>query len=103
MGRNRRLELHEILCNALGSRFVYFSPPASIQMCYPCMVYELEAKDIDYADNIKYRNHQRWTVTLITQDPNDTIHDHLENLPYSNPGRPFIADGLYHFPYTIYL
>lgn len=101
MGRNQ-LELHEILRNVLGSGFVYFSPPASIQMKYPCIVYELETKDIDYADNIKYRNHQRWTVTLITEDPIDTIHDRLEELPYSNPSRPFIADGLYHFPYTIY-
>lgn len=97
-----RLDLREILCEVLGSRFVYFSPPASIQMKYPCIVYEMDAKDINYADNIKYQSHRRWTATLITEDPADIIHDRLENLQYSNPSRPFVADGLYHFPYTIY-
>lgn len=97
-----RLDLHELLCELVESRHVYFSPPASIQMMYPCIVYEVIGCQNDYADNLKYRNHRRWSVTYITTDPDDTVHNRLDELQYSNPGNPFVADGLYHFPYTIY-
>lgn len=97
-----RLDLHEILCDVLGSRNVYFNPPASIQMKYPCLVYELIGAQIQHADNLKYQKHRRWKVTLITTDPDDKTPDRLDDIPYSSPGNPFVADGLYHFPYTIY-
>ena len=36
---NDRLALHELLCEKLGSRNVYFQPPESIKMKYPAIVY----------------------------------------------------------------
>ena len=38
-----RLELHEEFCNILGSRSVYFQPPASIKLNYPCIVYSISS------------------------------------------------------------
>ena len=35
----RRLELHEALCEVLGSRNVYFQPPDNVTMRYPCFVF----------------------------------------------------------------
>ena len=35
-----RYELHEFLCEILGSRNVYFQPPESVKMKYPAIVYE---------------------------------------------------------------
>ena len=29
---DRRMELHQILCNLLGTAYVYFQPPESIKM-----------------------------------------------------------------------
>jgi hypothetical protein len=37
-----RLALHEIRCEILDSRNVYFQPPASVKMKYPAIVYGLE-------------------------------------------------------------
>ena len=34
-----RLELHEILVDALGSRNVYYQPPENIKITYPAIVY----------------------------------------------------------------
>ena len=36
---DRRLLFHEVLCEVLGSRNVYFQPPESVKMCYPAIVY----------------------------------------------------------------
>ena len=35
-----RLELQSVLEQTLGSRNVYFQPPASVKMKYPAIVYE---------------------------------------------------------------
>jgi len=34
---NRRIQLHEILCDVLGTRNVYFQPPESVDMNYPAI------------------------------------------------------------------
>ena len=34
-----RLDLHEALCEALGSKNVYFSPRSNVKMSYPAIVY----------------------------------------------------------------
>ena len=36
---DRRLQLHEELCSVLGSRNVYFQPPETIKLTYPCIIY----------------------------------------------------------------
>ena len=34
-----RLELQDLLETVLGSQYVYFQPPATLRMRYPCIVY----------------------------------------------------------------
>ena len=51
---SNRLELHEILCEVLGSRNTYFQPPESIKMNYPAIVYSRNNIDNTFADNDVY-------------------------------------------------
>lgn len=97
-----RLMLHEKLCEVLGSENCYFSPPASIKMKYPAIVYQLADVDNFFADNIPYMKAKRWTVTVIDKNPDSEIPGRLSNLRYCSFDRFFTADNLNHFAFTIY-
>lgn len=97
-----RLELHEILCEKLGSRHVYFQPPESIRMTYPAIVYELDRIYIDHANDRNYLKQHRYAVKYISRDPDNTIIDDILDLPYCSFDRRFIVDNLYHDCFNLY-
>lgn len=96
-----RVELHEILCDILGSRNVYFRPP-SIGMKYPCIKYNLESGNARYADDKKYINKNRWSIIVIDEDPDSEIPSKIQELRYCSFDRTYEADGLNHFVHTLY-
>lgn len=67
--RRTRLELDEKLRELLGSPNVYFSPPESVKLKYPCIVYHRTGADVKNADNGVYGLHFQYTVTIIDKDP----------------------------------
>lgn len=99
---DRRIELHHRLEEALGSRNVYFQPPETLKLKYPCIVYSLESATDAHADNSLYRRMKRYTLTYITKDPDDPKLDTIDNLRYCSMNRGFVSDNLYHFVYTIF-
>ena len=62
---NKRLQLHEKLCELIGSRNVYFQPPASVQISYPCIIYKIGNGDIKYADSMVYNYINSYDVVII--------------------------------------
>lgn len=82
---------------------VYFQPPSSIQMKYPCIRYTLSSENIRHADNKKYTKHKRYSVTVIDRNPDSLLPDRVGDLPYCSLERTYFADGLNHFVYTIYI
>lgn len=98
----KRLELHAILCKTLGSNNVYFQPPETIKMSYPCVVYTLSSIRGDYADNILYKFMKRYDVTFISRDPDNDYLDRMALLPYVSFDRRFASDGLYHDNFTMF-
>ena len=98
-----RIELHMILENILGIINVYFQPPENLKLSYPCIVYERSGSKNEYADNLKYLKHGRYTVTYIDQDPDSHIISELEELPYCTFDRHFISDNRNHWVFTIYI
>jgi len=97
-----RLELHEKLCDILGSRKVYFKPPESGRLSYPCIIYTLSHVDIRSADNRPYKWLDQYQLTLITDDPDTDIRRGIEQLPRIRFSNKFVSDNLYHFVYQIY-
>lgn len=99
---NRRVELHHKLEEVLGSKNVYFQPPVSLKLKYPCIVYNLETANDTNANDHLYRRLYRYTLTYITKDPDDPKRDLIDNLMYCRMNRFFISDNFNHFVYEIY-
>lgn len=97
-----RLELHEVLCNIIGSRNVYYQPPESIKMNYPAIVYSRDNVSNRYGDNIPYMQSFSYQVTVIDKDPDSTIVSDIAKLPYCRFNRHFTSDNLNHDVFTLY-
>lgn len=98
----RRLELHEMLCEALGSRNVYFQPPASKVMEYPCIRYNLYDIDNVYADNLPYLQNIAYQLTVIDRDPDSAIVERVSKIPGIRFNRNYTADNLNHTIFILY-
>ena len=99
---DRRLNLQAILENILGSRNVYFQPPPSIRLSYPCIIYERSTINTMRADNAAYINRVLYTVTLIGSDPESYFVKDLLKLPMCSYDRFFTSDGLNHDVFSLY-
>lgn len=100
-----RYDLHTILCEVLGSDQCYFSPPSNIRMMYPCIIYHYDGMQVFHADNKRYLNMRVYSITVIDEDPDSAIPGRLfmdDRLKYLDADSVFVADGLYHFPHTLY-
>lgn len=97
-----RLELHEVLCNILGNRNVYFQPPASVKMCYPAIVYSRKSIDNTYADNSVYKQSDSYELTLIDEDPDSEYVRKISLLPTCRFDRHYTKDNLNHDTFTLY-
>lgn len=103
MANQRRLELHEKFCELLGTRNVYFQPPSSVKMVYPAIVYSLGGVKPKRADNQMYLIRKRYSVTVIDKDPDaDWESIMLNTFEYCEFERPYAADNLNHWQFTLY-
>ena len=98
----RRNELHEKFCDLLGSRNVYFQPPESVRLVFPCIIYRLGSFDVKHADDIVYLGTRRYVVTLISKDPDCLFVDELVKWPLCSFNRFFTVDNLNHWTFELY-
>lgn len=100
---DRRLELHEKLCEILGSRNVYFQPPEQVKLEYPCIVYSKPDMFLRYAENYIYTGVDQYSITVIDKDPDSKIHkDILKSFQMCDFDRFYISDNLNHNTLTLY-
>lgn len=97
-----RLQLQSLLETLLGSRNVYFQPPASVQMQYPAFVYNRDYALTTFANDKPYGNTKRYMVTLIDKDPDSEVFDKISQLPLCTFVRHFSADYLNHDIFNLY-
>lgn len=99
-----RLALHAVLVEATGldTDDIHFQPPTGTEMRWPCLTYSRGREATDHADNVKYRTHQAYTVTVIHKDPDNDIRAKVAALPYCAFDRWYATDGLNHDVYTLF-
>ena len=100
---NNRLSLHEKLVELIGNDNVYFQPPASVKMSYPCVVYNVGVGNAKYASDSLYSYTHRYDVTFIYKKPNiDIIEQVLITLPRSSVSRTYCVENLNHYVFSVY-
>ena len=98
-----RLKLHEELCELLGTRNVYFQPPESIKLKYPCIVYSLSGVTKRNADDRLYNGINQYQVVSIEIDPDGDISMKLlEKYPMCSFNRGYVVDNLNQKDHTLY-
>lgn len=82
---------------------VKYQPGPSVNLTYPCILYELANVSSIKADDKNYLNHRRYQVTHIYKSVDGELIDEFlsrfEMISYDNRQ---IVDGLYHDYFTIY-
>ena len=99
---HNRLDLHEMLCDILGSRNVYYSPPESIKLKYPAIVYSRNNIENTFADDSVYKQAHLYSITIIDSNPDSEIVEKMSQVPKCKFDRHFVSDGLNHDIFTIY-
>jgi di/tripeptidase len=109
--RRKRLEFDSKLISLFNewagdgkdhSKQVYYQPPNKTQLTYPCIIYNRGNTNTVFADDSKYKEHDRWTVLVIGRDGDSGLVDYVLTLPYSTEEPTYKVDNLYHCPITIY-
>ena len=96
-------ELHSLLQKNEFEENVYFQPPSSVQMKYPCIRYERGDIFTRHADDMLYMYHDRYTVTVIDPNPDSPIPDILlKHFRLIKIDRRYTADNLNHTVLTLY-
>jgi hypothetical protein len=97
-----RTELQTLLETIIGSGEVYFQPPPSFQMTYPCIVYGRSSANTSFADNKPYVYEKRYQITVYDRDPDSPIPDKVAKLPRCVFDRHYTADNLNHDVFTLF-
>lgn len=97
-----RLDLQTLLESISGVSKVYFQPPSTVNMVYPCIVYQRTDINIKHANNNPYSHKKGYTITVIDKNPDSTIPDRVGLLESANFDRRYVGDNLYHDVFTIY-
>ena len=104
----RRLELQDELQTLIGVREdgkpnVYYQPPESVKLNYPCFVYSLSNIYRVSADNMSYLDTNAYQVILITKDPDDPLTEKvMKSFSMCRFNRHYTASNLNHEAFTIY-
>lgn len=99
---HNRLDLHELLCEVLGSRNVYYSPPESVKIKYPAIVYSRSDIDNKFANDSVYKQSHVYSITVIDDDPDSEIVERMSSIPKCKFDRHFVSDNLNHDLFTLY-
>ena len=97
-----RLTLHEELVNILGSRYVYFQPPESIKLKYPCIIYERYDISNTFADDDVYLDPRQYRVTIVDPDPDSEIVNRMAKFKTSRFLSHRVYNELNHDTFNIY-
>lgn len=98
----QRLDLQAILVGILETDQVYFQPPPTVTMEYPCIVYRRDYEIIRYADGKPYSHKKRYQVTVIDRDPDSPIPDRIAELPLCTYDRFYTAENLNHDVFKLF-
>lgn len=100
---DNRLVLQEKLESIIGNTNVYFQPPASIKLTYPCVIYSIGSGDVKHADDKAYRYTHNYEIIFIFKRPTLAIIDQMmEEFQMCKLSRAYSSDNLNHYVFSLY-
>jgi len=99
---DRRIQLHHKLEEILGTKLVYFQPPESTKMQYPCIRYNLAKVPVQHADDKAYILNPKYVIVYITPTPDDAKRFDFVLGLNSPIIQTYAKDGLYHYILELY-
>lgn len=97
-----RLQLHQVLKETSGIDNVYFQPPNNVAMEFPAIVYQVDNRRTEYANDKPYSHRKRYQVTVIDRNPDSDIPDKVADLPLTSFTRFYVVDNLNHHVFNLY-
>lgn len=98
---DKRLVLHALLKGWCDN--VYFQPPESISLTYPCIIYSYADEFERRANNQKYFGIDEYSIMVIDRDPETKIPKNISNgLQMCSIGSHFVKDNLNHTQLKLY-
>lgn len=105
---NQREYIDTLLRSLTGVNKVYFQPPATVSLKYPCVIYTFSNYERWFADDKALFSWPEYEVTLIDRDPESEIHRQIMLLDqdsgnncYVSFQRFYTADNLNHWSYRV--
>jgi hypothetical protein len=100
---DNRLLLHDKLISLVGTSNVYFQPPTSVLISYPCVIYNIGNGEAMYSNNKLYNYTHRYDLIFIYKKPTtDIIEKVIGELPMCSLSRTYISDNLNHYAFSVY-
>ena len=96
-----RLKLQEVLEEIQGNDSVYFQPGPNIIMDYPCIVYNVDGLDTQWADNLAYKQEVNYQVVVIDRDPDNETWRKVGRLSKSTFNRSEVVENLNHYYFNL--
>jgi len=81
---------------------VYFQPPETIKLAFPCIIYKRDWALTNFAENLPYKIVKRYQVTVIDRNPDSDIPQAVAELPMCIFDRHFTAADLNHDVYKLF-
>ena len=97
-----RLELQSMLESLLGSRNVYYQPPATKKIEYPAIIYSRSNIGNYHANDAVYGQTNAYMVTVIDRNPDSEFVKKVSLLPLCSFDRHYTSDNLNHDVFTLY-
>lgn len=97
-----RQQLQSKLEELLNSRNVYYQPPETIKMQYPCIVYSKSNIKSTFANNAVYSFLKCYEIIVMDTKPDNPVIDKIIAMPYCAYGRNYKVDGINHDTFTIF-
>ena len=83
---------------------VYFQPPASVKLKYPCIIIQFSGYNTHHADNGEYFDWLRYDVKVIDLDPLSDIPQYLKNMKddfFLSFDRWYVYENINHWSFTL--
>lgn len=98
-----RIEVDEFLEKVSGISNLYFQPPETVKLKYPCIEYERSGISKRFANNGVYIRKDEYKVTVIDYDPDSEIAERFNNHPRFEFATHYAKSGLNHYVYSIFI